>query len=100
MDQRVYLIGATTAVLAPGATAIKVQPSANQVGWILSVNAGGGSGVGLVNGYGVTASAGVLLGSAPLKINGPAEFFLVAQGTTAVVGLAVLRSAGFSTPIA
>lgn len=96
MDQRVYSIGATAISVTAGATALLIQPMRNQCGWQLQVLSGGSSGVAIVNSYGLTASAGYLLGTNTLQINGPAEFFLVAQGSNAVVSALMYRDAGYS----
>ena len=92
-----YRIGATVLILAPGATAISVTAPAFVNGLLMQVQAGGSSGVAILNSVGLTASNGYLLGTQVVSVNGPAQFFLVAQGSTASVGIAHSYSVGYSS---
>jgi hypothetical protein len=93
-----YGIGATYVILNPGAGGVQVLPMAGQRGWIVSVNAGGSSGVAFVSSAAqVTCSLGAIIPTGtPQHIRGPATFFLAAQGSTAVVGLGMLMTQGYS----
>jgi hypothetical protein len=93
---RVYQMGGTFAVIGLSG-AQQVLPAAGQIGWRVAVTAGGSSGVAFMQAAGqVTCSQGLLLGTTNVHIDGPATFFLAAQGSTAIVGLAPLYSGGFS----
>lgn len=92
-----YQVGAT--VLTIGLSgAIQFTPPAKCLSSVLSVNSGGSSGVAFMQSAGgVTASQGVLLGTLQHEIQGPATFFLAAQGSTAQVGMRLNYSQGFSS---
>lgn len=95
-DLRVHQVGAT--VMAIGLSgALEVAPARGTAGWQVQVLSGGSSGVAFMQAAGaVTCSQGFLIGSQSISIDGPARFYLAAQGTTALVSLLVKYSAGYS----
>lgn len=93
---KTYQVAATYAVVGLSG-AVQILPSAGQIGWQVAVNSGGSSGVAFMGAAGqVTCSQGRLIGTQNICIDGPATFFLAAQGSTAVVGLGVNYGSGFS----
>lgn len=94
--ENTYVIAATF-INVGLAGAQQVMPQAGQRGWIVSATVQGSSGTAFMGAAGqITCSQGMLLPSVPVTITGPATFFLAAQGSTAVVGLGMLMSAGYS----
>lgn len=92
-----YQVGATVLVVGLSG-AVEFAPMAKQIGGVLQVLSGGSSGVAFMQAAGgVTCSQGYLLGSAQHEINGPARFYLAAQGTTAIVSYRMNFGAGFSS---
>lgn len=89
-------VGAT--VLTVGLSgAVQFLPQAGQIGWRLKVLAGGGSGIAFMqSANGLTASQGYILGTESFDIQGPATFFLAAQGTTGLVSALTYYGAGYS----
>lgn len=95
--ENTYVLGSTALVIGLSG-AVQVLPQPAQRGWILNVTSGGSSGIAFMNAAGqVTCSQGMLLPTTvPVTITGPASFFLAAQGSTAIVGLSILGSQGYS----
>lgn len=91
-----YQVGATVLTVPTGG-AVQFTVPAKCGSAVLSVNSGGSSGVAFLQGAGgVTASQGLLLGTLQHEIKGPATFFLVAQGSTALVGMRLNYTQGYS----
>lgn len=91
-----YFVGGTSIAVAPGAN-VQVLPPAGLRAWTVALSSGGSSGVAFVSGLSATpVTSGFMITSAPVTVNGPATFFLAAAGSTAVVGLAMHFSSGFS----
>lgn len=95
-NQFYYQIGATQLAVGLSQT-IQVLPGRGQDGWVVSLISAGSSGTAFVQGASNVASQGVPVPTAPLRIDGPATFFLASAGSTGVVGLMPLYSAGFSS---
>lgn len=91
-----YQVGATVLIVGLSG-AVQFIPPAKCLNAFLRVQSGGGSGVAFMQSAGgLTTTQGYVLGTDQHELKGPAAFFLAAQGTTALVGMRLNYSQGFS----
>ena len=91
-------IGATVLIVPPTVAGMQVLPERGQNGGMIKMISG--QTLALVQGPGVSYTLGYVMGaSESITMAGPATFFLVASGATALVGYMKSYGTGYSLPV-
>ncbi len=95
-NDRIYQVGVTLLAVPTGGCSLQVLPPRGTAA--ISVKYQSGGTLSIVNAFGMTTAQGWILSTSESQsFNGPAVFFLAANGSTSVAAIEFGYSAGFSS---